>query len=262
MAYHLQLMEYLLRIANPLQPSHLYLSINETDLPMRTQILFSLLIAVNSLFAQQNEWGIGVIDLQYDNVEHIYVYDSPNGKVTGTLGMEPRLNDDNLRTITWRDIEHGGPRMYIPEEALIEIGYEINGLVVREEKNGFLKIMYTKGAIISWVSKEELKEKGMLYTPWIEFMNNPNMVFFTMDYGMNLRVKPDVNSGKILLVKGDQFEIQPTGNIQGLWAEVEVKEYNSVYCESPHELVETYKGWIKILDDLGFPNIWFYTRGC
>ncbi len=229
---------------------------------MRVQLLFSLFLSINSLFAQQKEWGIGVIDLQYDNEAHVSVYDSPNGKITGTLGMEPGLKEDYLRTITWRDQEHGGPRMYIPEEAYLEIGYEINGLVVRAEKEGFLKIMYSEGDLTAWISQEELKEKGMLYIPWIEFMNDPNRIFFTREYGMNLRVKPEVKSNKILLVRGDQFEIQPTGNIQGLWAEVEVKEYNSEYCELPHELVRTYKGWLKILDDLGFPNLWFYTRGC
>ncbi len=229
---------------------------------MKTQILLLLLILPILLPAQNSAWGIGVLSLPYDSNGKINVYDAPNGKTEGSLGVEENIYAPGTRTIIWRDGKFGGPRMHIPDEAVISIGYEIQGLIVHEERDGHLKIMYREGEIISWIAIEELQKEGFIYQPWISFMSDPNRTFFTMSYGMNIREQPNINATRILTVKGDQFEIEPTGKTKGLWAEVVIKEYNSVYCEEPHHLIKTYHGWMKILDDEGFPNVWFYPKGC
>lgn len=229
---------------------------------MSAQVLSFLFLLPILVSAQIDEWGIGVLELPYENNEFIHVYDRPNGTIEGTLGMERNIHNTDFRILTWRDGEHGGPRMHIPKEALIEIGYEIDGLVVRKEEDGFLKIMYPKGELTAWVSLEELTKAGFLYYSWKKFMLRGRQTFFTMSYGMNLRERPGIDGTYILTVKGDQFEIELTGKSEGLWAEVVVKEFSTIYCEEPHKLVNTYTGWMKILDDKGYPNLWFYARGC
>lgn len=229
---------------------------------MKFQILLSILFFPMLLSAQSNEWGIGVLKLPYDNYKTINVYDCPNGKITSTLGLENSIDDLGYQKITWRDGKHGGLRIHIPNNALIQIGYEIDGLVVKKETDGFLKIMYTEGDLIAWVSLVEIKKAGFIYYPWKQFMVSSGQTFFTTNYGMNVRQKPSINEPVVIMVKGDQFEIELTGKTKGLWAEVVIKEFDSVYCEAPHQLINTFLGWMKILDDEGYPNVWFYPRGC
>ena len=108
------------------------------------------------------------------------MFDSPNGTITGTLGMENDIYNSGYRTITWRDGEHGGPRMHIPEEALIAIGYEVDGLIVRKAENGFLKIMYKDGELTAWIKESDLKDAGFKYYTWKSFMTDTGQTFFTM----------------------------------------------------------------------------------
>ncbi|MFK7806946.1 MAG: hypothetical protein AB8F74_04005 [Saprospiraceae bacterium] len=225
---------------------------------MKTNLLLFLLISPILCLAQENSWGIGILRVHPDCTTEINVYNAPHGKVTGTLTRES--GDQYPRRIEWLD--EMGPRMYIPDNALLEVEYEINAIIVFEAKDGFLRIMFSEGEFTSWVSEEDLKGPEFSYWPWMKFMLDSGNSFFTSGYGMNVREAPTVKASRILTVKGDQFDISPTGKHEGLWAEVIIKEYDSVYCEEPHNLVKTYKGWMKILDDKGFPNVWFYTRGC
>ncbi len=227
---------------------------------MKYQSLFIVLLFPIMLAAQSDEWGIGVVELPYDSKKSINVYNSPNGNIEGSLGMENSKYDAGYRVISWRD--DAGPNMHIPQEALIAVGYEIDGLIVHKEQDGFLKIMYTEGDFLAWVSIAELRKAGFSYKSWKMFVVYSGRTFYTMNYGMNVRTTPKANGDLVLMVKGDEFEIEPTGKSDGLWAEVIIKEYNSEYCEEPHDLIKTYHGWMKILDDKGFPNIWFYAKGC
>lgn len=210
------------------------------------------------LLAQAAEWGVGVLMLPLESKGLITTYDLPSGNENGTLGMEEDTN--NRLNLSWREEE--GVQMAIPSEGIISIGYEISGLIIHKEQDGFLKIMYRSGDISAWIPINKLQESGFVHQPWIQFMSNKHRTFFTMEYGMNLRDQPNIKGNKILTVKGNQFEITPTGKVKGFWAEVVISEYDTVYCEAPHDLIKIYYGWMKILDDKGFPNVWFYPRGC
>lgn len=211
------------------------------------------------LSAQQEEWGKGLLMLPIDSAIHINLYNTPNGEFAGTLGTEKSYDGMYFRNV-WR--EAGGISLIIPDEALLEYEYEISGFIVYEKQQDFIQILFPKGERIAWVSISELEKKGASYQSWMTFMTQTNRTFFTLEYGMNVRKKPSVRGERIFTVKGDQFEITPTGKTKGLWAEVIIKEYDSEYCEGNHNLLKEYRGWLKILDDKGFPNLWYYTRGC
>ena len=53
---------------------------------------------------------------------------------------------------------------------------------------------------------------------------------------------------------------------EGPWTKVKVKKYREHPCTtglSQNEIVEyELEGWVKIVDDNGRPNVWYYPRGC
>ncbi|MFK8054814.1 MAG: hypothetical protein AB8F78_01740 [Saprospiraceae bacterium] len=228
---------------------------------MRAILIFLMLSLLSSqLLALEESWGEGLIQCNSDSKFSIDVFDSPCGFPIGSLSFEVERAMRQPTGFVWR--EERGISMTLPEEVFLETGYEITSLIVHEERDSFVKILRTDMDQEFWISIEELSDSGFLYQPWIEFMAKSGRSFFTVNYGMNCREKPNAAGERLLTVKGDQFEIEPTGEVTGYWAEVIVREFNSAYCEEPHELIETYHGWMKILDDAGFPNVWFYTRGC
>ena len=76
-----------------------------------------------------------------------------------------------------------------------------------------------------------------------------------------MRSGPSTEYEKVQTLKGDTYIITCTGKTENLWAEVSVDYYEDHPCNGGSK-VQNWKGWIKFLDDKGFPNIWYYTRGC
>ncbi|MFX0555905.1 hypothetical protein ACOCEA_03865 [Maribacter sp. CXY002] len=222
------------------------------------RILF--LLCFPMLFhSQETNWGIGIINFP-ETEQAVSIYNAPQGNEIGFLELSNYGSDSNPVALNWRNQE--GISLRIPSSALMEIGYEEQGLVVLENKDGFIRVFDDNGQQSQWLSLEKLRENGFEYLPWIRFMVTSDRSFLPMFYGMNVRNASTAAASLLVLAKGEQFEITPTGKVNGLWAEVIVQEFDSVYCEMPHNLLNTYTGWIKILDDAGYPNIWFYARGC
>lgn len=215
-------------------------------------LAFPLLIS-----AQGNDWGIGILSFANIQDAGMSIYNGPHGEVIGNLAMQKSSNNSDAVEINWRNEQ--GISMIIPKDALMEIGYEVNGMIVFEEVDGYICIL-NKGE--HWVSIEELKAEGYMYTSWIDFMSAAGRWFMPIFYSMNVRTDPSASASLVVTVTGENFEIEPTGKSEGLWAEVIIKKYDSDYCEEPHNLIDTYKGWMKMVDDSGYPNVWFYTRGC
>ena len=98
--------------------------------------------------------------------------------------------------------------------------------------------------------------------PWKECFLKRNTGFFAPETGLNLRSGPGIHNSKIVTLRGDSYSITLTGKLNGLWAEVEVELWEGNCCEEDCKVINNYKGWIKLLDNKGYPNVWFYTRGC
>lgn len=144
------------------------------------------------------------------------------------------------------------------------ISYEVYGLTFLEDKNGFVRINDKY-----WIQQAEVQKQNFSLASWMDFLRKNSgkvMGFYANDPGLNLRKGVGTNFEKILTMKGDEMEISLTGEVDGLWAKVKVKEYNEHPCnfmeEGEPKALNTYEGWAKVLDDSGTPNLHYYAGGC
>ena len=82
--------------------------------------------------------------------------------------------------------------------------------------------------------------------------------------GQNLFAEPSEES-PIILDLPYGYEIYLTGNYRDNWAEVTVREVTYHYGETYFERKETFhewKGWMKIVDDEGYPLLDEIVLGC
>ena len=211
--------------------------------------------ASNSGMAQDASWGVGLLRMDYE-IEDLKVYDAPNGNVKGSLGMEAFGGRPEL---TYRE---NGPSLIIPETAWRKINMDEYGLTVFKEEDGFIQLFAEDAEDRIWVSLVEIAQTKFQYQAWIDFMTKSEHVFYTIGYGMNVRMEPSATATRITTAKGDHFSIHPTGTSNGIWAEVIILEYDSDYCDEKRNLVKESRGYMKILDDAGFPNVWFGGYCC
>lgn len=149
-------------------------------------------------------------------------------------------------------------------EDMHRLSYEVYCLEFWEERAGFVRINETY-----WVKKEEINKQGFSLSYWMDFLvkNSGNFLgYYANDSGLNLRKGVGTEFEKIVTMRGDEMEISLTGEVKGLWAKVKVKQYKEHPCnqmeEGEPQIINTYEGWAKILDDSGTPNIHYYAGGC
>ena len=228
---------------------------------MSRAIFFSLLVSVSILFlsAQENEWGIGLIMPAGNQVFSLRIYDSPDhDEIDGLV-----LREEPYQALMWKNAETD-VREQLSHAGTIEFDYEISGLTVYAEQINYYQVFSPDPSQARWVRKRDLLMEGVVYADWMEFMiHYPETLFpGALGINMNVRDKPSVEGKKLLTANSDRFFIEPTGRSQGLWAEVVVSEYSGEYCSGDEILIRQVTGWVKMLDDAGYPNLWYYTRGC
>jgi hypothetical protein len=197
----------------------------------------------------------------------ISVYEKPGGK---RLGKMCRVGDPN-------DDEHYYEKLYFklrrskPEllgtEIFREIGFDTYCYGFDDVQNGYVRIFTPKENF--WVSVYELHKMDYMIASWKDFILNTTGKlpgFYPKQEGMNLMARPDDNARIITLMKGEEYEITPTGLCKGSWCKVKVKRYKKNPCiadknDEPN-LLKTFEGWIRIVDPAGNPMVWFYTHKC
>ena len=242
------------------------------------QILIIVILITKFCFTQQYQNGFILPDFDkveqsevcciYSPEEGFTVFNSPNGNEIGTLTRMTESNADDQApykiffihksTETAKQIELSNFK---------QIDYEIWAITYFERKNGFVRIV--EGNVDFWLSENEIEEKNFKIENWKNFLisNTGSLLgYYANDPGLNLRVLPSKNSDLILTLKGDLFEITPTDQSEGNWVKVKVMKYKEHPCVSDlnqEELIE-YKleGWLKLVDENGSPNVWYYSRGC
>ncbi|MEM8891025.1 MAG: hypothetical protein AAGD28_23815 [Bacteroidota bacterium] len=149
-------------------------------------------------------------------------------------------------------------------EDMHRLSYEVYCLEFSEESNGFVRINDSY-----WVKKEEIQKQKFSTSYWMDFLvkNSGNfMGYYANDPGLNLRKGVGTEFEKVITMKGDEMEISLTGEVKGLWGKVKVKQYKKHPChymdEGEPQVLNTYEGWAKILDDSGTPNLYYYAGGC
>ncbi len=225
--------------------------------------------------AQELQNGL-VLPMNYDEPELccIYVpnsglniYNKPNGSRIGLLTKNVEINKgDQSYYRIYIDRDDSEPEQ-IDLSNFQEIGYEVWAITYTERNNGFLRIVNNQNNY--WISERELGDKNFKIQEWPEFLvDNVGQLlgFYANDPGLNLRTAPNSGSEILKTLQGDLFEITPTNERSGLWMKVKVKKYKEHICGSllsDDEILEyELDGWIKIIDDSGTPNVWYYSRGC
>lgn len=220
-------------------------------------------------------WGIGVI-LAGDSsiVGNEYppllppeadfpVYASPDGPVIGIACVNKR-SSDGYEEFLYTPLNATESIKFDYNDSR-EVYYEQSGLLYFEEEAGFVRIFHhTLKGKPAWIKKANLRACHLKVIPWMEFLLSQKgpMYHPPEEYGLNMRTGPGTSHSVVTTLKGDLYVIELTGNTQGLWAEARVTLYTAHPCEGDEKVVNTYEGWFKLLDDTGYPNIWYYVRGC
>lgn len=184
----------------------------------------------------------------------ITLYEKPDGKAVGTL-----FKGDGFWDLFY-EIE--GIKHKVPENEFVSIAYDGYALQYYIKIGKYLNVLRNVKKEGYWISIDELDKHGMYFTGWMSFFINNNMLYYVR-YNMYLREKPNANSKIITLLTKEYFDIEFTGKHEELWAEIIATKYDSpdAGCGDGKK-VKVYKGWIKAIDNSGFPNIWLYPKGC
>lgn len=215
-------------------------------------------------------WGIGILAPIPEKSsshhllpkEQLNLYDSPNGEIKYILWPE-----------TVEGFLYGSKEKVVAGKVnradRIETDYEATSLMYFQRSGDFVQVLYHSHPGGFWLSTIELKNINFQAMDWLTFLLQNKIYYYPwVQDGIHLREQPTRKSKSIRIMKGDTYEIHLTGNTTGLWAEVQVIKYLVHPCSQadygPSFVNKTikYNGWIKILDDKGYPNIWFFTRGC
>jgi hypothetical protein len=197
----------------------------------------------------------------------IFLYEKPAGKRVGKICRVGDPNDDeNYYDSLYYKIKRSRPKL-IGKELLREIGFDTYCYGFDDLKNGYVRI-FTSYANF-WISVYELHKMDYSICSWKDFIIHTTGKlpgFFPKQEGLNLMAKPSADSKVIAKMKGEEFEITPTGLCNGNWCKVTVKRYKKNPCiadknDEPN-LLKTYTGWIQIVDAVGNPLVWFYTHPC
>jgi hypothetical protein len=196
------------------------------------------------------------------------VYNAPDGIALGKLTKNASENKGNqapyriyfVNLVTREETE-------LQQKNFQEIGDEIWCIRYFERRNGFVRV--ADKAVDFWLAENEIKKSGFAITEWQTFLSDNSetlLGLYANEPGLNLREEPLKESNLLKTLRGDLFEIKPTKEHRGLWTKVKVVKRKQHPCESnlgEKENVEyTLEGWIKIVDDSGTPNVFFYARGC
>ena len=194
------------------------------------------------------------------------VFDKPNGKEIGVLTRNINTIEETYYKIYFVD-ETTKNFIQIDIKNFQEVGYEVFSVKYFERKDGFIRII--DQSVNYWLSEKEINNKNFKVLDWQEFLIEKSgrfLGFYAKDPGLNLRTNPTTNSEILKKLEGNLFQIIPTQESNGLWTKVNVKKYIKHPCaekfNESENLEYELKGWIKIIDEKGKPNVWYYARGC
>lgn len=143
------------------------------------------------------------------------------------------------------------------------IAYDGFAIIIYSISENFYEIKSESINFPIWLKKSDLSKNDLEYFIWNNFLLKYQKHLYPL-MPLNLRSIPDKNGNKIAFVKNQRFEIILTGQINENWAKVNVNEYSDDEqdCGSNAKVLNKYSGWLKITDDNGTPNVWFYPKGC
>lgn len=236
---------------------------------MKRFFCITLLLLPFSLFSQYEIDGIGFVDLRINDKASMYeldLYTKPKGATAACL---VHGNYRNYFRTTIADNQDNRVRVTRQNSKMIAIHwgkYYGQSLQYYEEKNGFVQVKINDTNY--WINLDDLANAGGKTISWKDYFSDIDHNQMRVLYTMNLRTTPTANSDKMMVVRrieerqGIHF-VELTGNFEGNWAEVNIRIWqNSDYCENRNNSDRTVKGWMKYLDDKGFPNLFPIDFSC
>ena len=148
---------------------------------------------------------------------------------------------------------------------LREVGYESGAVIVFAVQDEFLKVFNRSANQGVWIHTQDLAPYGFRFVSWLDFLRGKSDggLFPRSSMGLNLRSGPGPMHARLATLRGDLIDITPTGQKQGLWLEVRTVRYDIHPCaDGKGHIIERWHGWLKAVDEKGFPNLWYATRGC
>jgi len=232
--------------------------------------LTAFLLAYGSfVFADESsynsDWGIGIIapinatpstltNFVFLPDNGLKIYEMPSGKKFSILNKKESALFITAQDKTLREINSAD---------LITVGVDGYCLKVYEKTANYVKVLAASKKGGYWISLDDMKTSSYNFFSWMSILQMvKNGLFVNEGQGLNLRTQPSTDGDKIITVKGDRFIINLTGKVQGNWAEANVIELENPPCSGEQKEVNSYTGWMKAIDDKGFPNIWFNITGC
>ncbi|PUV24758.1 hypothetical protein DCO56_07250 [Sphingobacterium athyrii] len=189
----------------------------------------------------------------------------PNGKVIGKLKMEIREDDNQSPYFIF--LATADDKKKLTTDNFKLIGNEVYAIPYYEKRDGFICVLTEMGNY--WISVKELNNMYFSARPWINFLLEENekvLGYYAKVPGLRIRKEPNTSSDIIEAIRGDLFEIKLSNQIKGQWCKVKVTKYREHPCETDLDdkdnIERIIQGWIKIIDDDGDSNLWYYAKGC
>lgn len=206
-------------------------------------------------------------------IREIPLYNKPDGEQTG------RLSRDLRKQYLWDSIKVTSDNISdkYQNEGILEFDYEAAFLVyyaVSSDQRYFqiLKKYSDKTSETEfWIKQSDLENIYLRApTSWTAFFNseyNLNSRLFYVNSStqcLNLRTGPSTEYKKLgCFIEDRKSYIRLTGKTIDNWAPVNVyriqeDNYYELLINNKYEKVIS--GYMKIIDDSGYPNLWYYTR--
>ena len=185
------------------------------------------------------------------------LYDAPAGEQLGQLHYDrdkwrhyiTSTQDDGIKTVA--------------RSQLREVGYESAVLPGYATAQDHINILVQARPGGYWISKTEARPLTLVR--WVDYLASYDEggLFPIDEMALRLRTLPSLDSQILTLMRGNLYDLTPTGAQSGNWIEADVKRYTSHPCAGGEvRVAQQWYGWVKAVDDSGVPNLWYPTRGC
>ena len=236
----------------------------------------------NFMYPRQNDrdWGMGVFFFPQFGIK-IPIYDTKSLRHSGFIEYDDGLFKIlDLNSKSQNNAIHRQEWIGSSHFPLLQVKNDTKDLLIINWKGpeNYFGVQYSEYKI----KKSELIKNGCIFFTYKQLLiskNLPphlkwlkswaNMGINLTKNCLNLREQPSIASIKIFCVPGNDWSYQDLSTMQfiearGDWAKFRVqlkkaveRSIDSEESECKYQIIKELTGWFKIVDENGFPNIWF-----
>ena len=202
---------------------------------------------------------------------------APNASANRQIPLFDAVGGQTVARLEWR-IERYSCRAFLVRNNkseqlcrgwdLPEISYESSGLAYYEHRNGFARIFARAVPPGLWVRIADMP--GRRLRPWSQLLVESPRTYYGYD-GHALHERPSDHSPVVVTLRDRKVhdsrvhQLIPTGKLSAEWGEFDVIEFNIdfyVMTRTPDTAPtgNRWKGWLRLVNSAGSPELWFFTR--